>query len=153
VVQDVVEGHRAEQVVAVVSAMGHTTDRLTALAQSVNPEPPARELADTYGTLLFAIDLDGLARETGTTITAELCLMRDAFLLKQDDPFVGVFQGTYEATAGRRLPVGAKPFCDDGNSFWALAGVPALTERTDAADDDEIVAMARKGSPGGGSVL
>jgi acetylornithine deacetylase/succinyl-diaminopimelate desuccinylase-like protein len=71
--------------------------------------------------------LDELARDTGTTITAELCLMRDAFLLQQDDPFVGVFQDAYEATAGRRLPVGAKPFCDDGNSFWALAGVPAIT--------------------------
>jgi aspartate kinase len=34
---------RGEQVVAVVSAMGHTTDRLISLAQSVNAEPPARE--------------------------------------------------------------------------------------------------------------
>jgi acetylornithine deacetylase/succinyl-diaminopimelate desuccinylase-like protein len=76
--------------------------------------------------------LDDLARETGTTMTAELCLMRDAFLLPQDDPFVGVFQGAYEATAGRRLPVGAKPFCDDGNSFWALAGVPAITHGPNA---------------------
>jgi acetylornithine deacetylase/succinyl-diaminopimelate desuccinylase-like protein len=25
------------------------------------------------------------------------------------------------------LKVGAKPFCDDGNSFWALAQVPAVT--------------------------
>jgi acetylornithine deacetylase/succinyl-diaminopimelate desuccinylase-like protein len=71
--------------------------------------------------------LDELARATGTAITAELCLMRDAFLLRQDDPFVAAFQDSYEATAGRRLPVGAKPFCDDGNSFWALAGVPAVT--------------------------
>jgi acetylornithine deacetylase/succinyl-diaminopimelate desuccinylase-like protein len=76
--------------------------------------------------------LDEVARATGTTITAELCLMRDAFLLKQDDPFVAVFQDAYEATAGRRLPVGAKPFCDDGNSFWALAGVPAVTHGPDA---------------------
>jgi acetylornithine deacetylase/succinyl-diaminopimelate desuccinylase-like protein len=53
--------------------------------------------------------------------------MRDAFLLKEEDPLVGAFQSAYEATAGRRLPVGAKPFCDDGNSFWALAGVPAIT--------------------------
>ena len=27
----------------------------------------------------------------------------------------------------RRLPEGAKPFVDDGNSFWALAGIPAIT--------------------------
>lgn len=68
-----------------------------------------------------------LARATGTTIASELCLMRDAFLLDQGHPFVALFQEAYEATAGQRLPLGAKPFCDDGNSFWALAGVPAIT--------------------------
>src|SRR6266446_5091808 len=52
---------RGEQVVAVVSAMGHTTDRLIALAQSVNPEPPAREL-----DMLIA---------NGETITAPLVAM------------------------------------------------------------------------------
>jgi acetylornithine deacetylase/succinyl-diaminopimelate desuccinylase-like protein len=53
--------------------------------------------------------------------------MRDAFLLNQTDPLVEAFQQAQEATAGRRLPHGAKPFCDDGNSFWALANVPAIT--------------------------
>jgi succinyl-diaminopimelate desuccinylase len=77
-----------------------------------------RELRD-----LFA----GLASDTGTAVTAELNLMRDAFLLDQADPLVSAFQGAYAATAGGPLPVGAKPFCDDGNSFWALAGVPAIT--------------------------
>jgi acetylornithine deacetylase/succinyl-diaminopimelate desuccinylase-like protein len=71
--------------------------------------------------------LGDLARETGTSITGDLRMMRDAFLLKQDDPLVAAFQSAYKATAGRRLAVGAKPFCDDGNSFWALAGVPAIT--------------------------
>jgi aspartate kinase len=52
------QGH---QVVAVVSAMGHTTDRLIALAQSINPEPPAREL-----DMLVA---------NGETITAPLVAM------------------------------------------------------------------------------
>ena len=52
------QGH---QVVAVVSAMGHTTDRLIALAESVNPEPPAREL-----DMLIA---------NGETITAPLVAM------------------------------------------------------------------------------
>src|SRR5437899_2071888 len=50
-----------EQVVAVVSAMGHTTDRLITLAQSVNADPPAREL-----DLLVA---------SGETITAPLVAM------------------------------------------------------------------------------
>ena len=52
------DGHR---VVAVVSAMGHTTDRLIALAESVNPDPPAREL-----DMLIA---------NGETITAPLVAM------------------------------------------------------------------------------
>jgi len=71
--------------------------------------------------------LDETARETGTSIGAELCLMRDAFVLPQEDPFVGAFQGAMTAVAGQPLPTGAKPFCDDGNSFWAHAQVPAIT--------------------------
>src|SRR5690242_2883528 len=54
------------QVVAVVSAMGHTTDRLIALAESVNPEPPARELdmlvanGETITAPLVAMCLQGM---------------------------------------------------------------------------------------------
>jgi acetylornithine deacetylase/succinyl-diaminopimelate desuccinylase-like protein len=77
-----------------------------------------RELSDLFRQL---------ERDTGAAVSAEYCLMRDAFRLDQQDPFVTAFQQSYEATAGRALPLGAKPFCDDGNSFWALAGVPAIT--------------------------
>jgi len=55
-----------QQVVAVVSAMGHTTDRLIALAQSVNAEPPARELdmlvanGETITAPLVAMCLQGM---------------------------------------------------------------------------------------------
>src|SRR6202171_3878447 len=57
------QGH---QVVVVVSAMGHTTDRLIALAESVNPEPPARELdmlvatGETIQTPLGTVALAGM---------------------------------------------------------------------------------------------
>ena len=45
VAEKLVAYHRqGERVVAVVSAMGKTTDDLLALAKSVNPHPPAREL-------------------------------------------------------------------------------------------------------------
>src|SRR5205807_3476335 len=70
---------------------------------------------------------DETARTTGTSITAEFKVMRDAFLLKREDPFVSCFQQACETTTGRTLPIGAKPFCDDGNSFWSLAQVPAIT--------------------------
>jgi aspartate kinase len=57
------QGH---QVVAVVSAMGHTTDRLIALAESINPEPPAREMdmlvanGETITAPLVAMCLSGM---------------------------------------------------------------------------------------------
>jgi aspartate kinase len=57
---------RGEQVVVVVSAMGNTTDRMIALAQSVNPEPPARELdmlvanGETITAPLVAMCLEGM---------------------------------------------------------------------------------------------
>lgn len=68
-----------------------------------------------------------IAASTGTAITSELCLMRDAFLLDQKHPFVTSFQDAYSTLAGQTLPIGAKPFCDDGNSFWSLANIPAIT--------------------------
>jgi aspartate kinase len=57
---------QGNQVVAVVSAMGHTTDSLIALAQSINPEPPARELdmlvanGETITAPLVAMCLQGM---------------------------------------------------------------------------------------------
>ena len=57
---------RGHKVVAVVSAMGHTTDRLIALAQSINPDPPARELdmlvanGETITAPLVAMCLQGM---------------------------------------------------------------------------------------------
>jgi len=57
---------KGEKVVVVVSAMGHTTDRMIALAQSLNPEPPARELdmlvanGETITAPLVAMCLQGM---------------------------------------------------------------------------------------------
>jgi acetylornithine deacetylase/succinyl-diaminopimelate desuccinylase-like protein len=86
---------------------------------------PTTRRADVEAELreLFA----EVARDTGTTIAADLVLMRDAFKLDQADPFVAAFRGAYAELGGSELPVGAKPFCDDGNSFWALANIPAIT--------------------------
>jgi acetylornithine deacetylase/succinyl-diaminopimelate desuccinylase-like protein len=64
---------------------------------------------------------------TGTTVTAEFMPIRDGFYLDERDPVVAAFQGAYEATCGKRLPVGPKPFMDDGNAFWELAKRPAIT--------------------------
>ena len=88
------------------------------LQKAVEREQVEREFHDL---------LKDLARETGTTIDAELCLMRDSFLLDQQHPFVAAFQQSHETIAGESLPIGAKPFVDDGNCFWHRAGIPAIT--------------------------
>jgi acetylornithine deacetylase/succinyl-diaminopimelate desuccinylase-like protein len=71
--------------------------------------------------------LSALAAESGATLTVEFVPIRDAYLLEQRHPFVAAFQHAFQLTAGQSLPIGAKPFCDDGNSFWALAQIPAIT--------------------------
>lgn len=76
--------------------------------------------------------LDEVARATGTTITVEFDLMRDAFLLDAKNPFVGVFQAAHQAVNGQPIPLGAKPFCDDCNTFWSQANVPAITHGPNA---------------------
>jgi succinyl-diaminopimelate desuccinylase len=86
---------------------------------------PGTKQADVE-TQLQAI-FDETARTTGTTIRGEFHLMRDAFLLSLNDQVVEAFQHAHTAATGQPLPTGAKPFCDDGNSFWSLANVPAIT--------------------------
>ena len=71
--------------------------------------------------------LDRLAADTGTTVDVRWMLIRDAFALDPDDPLVAAFQGCYRAISGDPLPRGPKPFVDDGNSFSAIGGVPAIT--------------------------
>jgi acetylornithine deacetylase/succinyl-diaminopimelate desuccinylase-like protein len=71
--------------------------------------------------------LEDLARETGTTVECDFRFIRDAFRLEETDPLVRCFQTSYRETTGQELPLGPKPFVDDGNSFHGLAGVPAIT--------------------------
>jgi acetylornithine deacetylase/succinyl-diaminopimelate desuccinylase-like protein len=75
----------------------------------------------------FRALLEWIGRETGVSIDCDWVFTRDAFSLDRGDPFVTAFQGACSAVSGRPLPAGPKPFVDDGNSFWALAGVPAVT--------------------------
>jgi acetylornithine deacetylase/succinyl-diaminopimelate desuccinylase-like protein len=60
-------------------------------------------------------------------IACEWFFIRDAFQLDGSDPFVSVFQEVYTAISGRHLPEGPKPFVDDGNSFWSLKELSAIT--------------------------
>ena len=96
--------------------------------------------------------LDDLAAESGTAIEADFQLVRDAYALDLDAPIVADFQAACTAIDGRPLPTGPKPFVDDGNSVWALAGVPAITHGPRAggqhtveewASIDDLVRLAR----------
>ncbi|MGM0929784.1 MAG: aspartate kinase [Actinomycetota bacterium] len=73
------------QVVAVVSAMGDTTDELLDLAASVSPDPPARELdtllrtGELVSAALLAIALADLGVDVRTFTGSEAGLITDDF--------------------------------------------------------------------------
>jgi acetylornithine deacetylase/succinyl-diaminopimelate desuccinylase-like protein len=71
--------------------------------------------------------LDDLARETHTQLSAEFRFIRDAFRLDPADRLVLAFQSAYRELKGAPLPLGPKPFVDDGNSFFGLGPIPAIT--------------------------
>ncbi|HVU87266.1 MAG TPA: M20/M25/M40 family metallo-hydrolase [Pirellulales bacterium] len=75
----------------------------------------------------FRERVDSIAERSRTTAEIEWRPVRGAFLLEEDCPLVQCFQRGYTTQQGRRIACGAKPFVDDGNSFWALARVPAIT--------------------------
>jgi acetylornithine deacetylase/succinyl-diaminopimelate desuccinylase-like protein len=68
---------------------------------------------------------------TGTRADAKFIRVRDACELDDREPIVDAFQTAHAATTGRRLPLGAKPFVDDGNTLMA-SGTPAITHGPDA---------------------
>jgi acetylornithine deacetylase/succinyl-diaminopimelate desuccinylase-like protein len=83
-----------------------------------NPAAVARDFRD---------QVSRLASETGTSVELSWMLIRDAFALDPDDPLVEIFQGCHRAISGAPLTCGPKPFVDDGNSFSANGGIPAIT--------------------------
>lgn len=86
------------------------------------PGTDPQTVEDEFRNLLSDLE-DG----TGTRISCDWLLIRDGFQLDVSDPFVAVFQEAYEALSGQALQLGPKPFVDDGNSFWAIGKVPAIT--------------------------
>jgi succinyl-diaminopimelate desuccinylase len=75
----------------------------------------------------FRARLTQLGADTHTAISCEWMMIRDAFALDTTAALVTAFQECYRSSTGSSLPYGAKPFVDDGNSFWALAGIPVIT--------------------------
>jgi acetylornithine deacetylase/succinyl-diaminopimelate desuccinylase-like protein len=86
----------------------------------------------------FQTILDDVQRQTGTMIDTEFRFIRDAFRLNPEDRLVGAFQNAYSTVSGRRLPLGPKPFVDDGNSFCGLADMPAITHGPSAGGQHTV---------------
>jgi succinyl-diaminopimelate desuccinylase len=75
----------------------------------------------------------GVAQRTKTTIDIEFEIVRDGFQLDPQHSFVKMFQDAYATTRpGQTISCGAKPFCDDCNTFWAIANVPGITHGPNA---------------------
>jgi len=81
-----------------------------------------------------------------------LQLTRDAFEIAREDPLVTSFQAAHGRVTNKVLPLGAKPFVDDGNCFVQRGGIPAITHGPNAVgahtvDEvvpvDELVRVAR----------
>ena len=73
-----------------------------------------------------------LATESNTTIEANFEVTGEAFRISPDEPIVTAFQAAHRAVTGRELPLGDKPFVDDGNTYGSIGGIPALTHGPDA---------------------
>ncbi|MFO0947530.1 MAG: M20/M25/M40 family metallo-hydrolase [Planctomycetota bacterium] len=71
--------------------------------------------------------LNKLSRKSGTNVDCDFRFVRDAFLLDLDDPLIHAFQRSYSTISGSELVSGPKLFVDDGNSFWGIANVAAVT--------------------------
>lgn len=100
----------------------------------------------------FRAILDELAEETHTTITMEVDASGDAFSISPDVPLMLSFQSAYSDVTGAPLPVGNKPFVDDGSIIIAEYGVPVVTHGPNATGAhtlneavtlDELVRVAR----------
>ena len=75
----------------------------------------------------FSQFLAEVAAATGTQIEVEYTEQGGAYQVDADSRLVQAFQQAHTAVAGSPLPLGAKPFVDDGNLYAAVAGIPALT--------------------------
>ncbi len=96
--------------------------------------------------------LADLADATGTEIELEFIEQGEAYQIDADVPIVRAFQQAHTAVTGSPLPLGPKPFADDGSIYASMAGIPALTHGPaatgahtlhEAVPVDELVRVAK----------
>jgi acetylornithine deacetylase/succinyl-diaminopimelate desuccinylase-like protein len=86
---------------------------------------PGRDRAEVEAEFRGLLNEVGSRR--GLEVGCEYTVIRDAFRLDESHTFVQTFQRTFAEAESAPLPTGPKRFVDDGNSFWGLAGIPAIT--------------------------
>jgi acetylornithine deacetylase len=100
----------------------------------------------------FRALLNEVAASTHTDINVEFEIPGDAFRIDPEGPLATAFQTAYTEVTGAPLPVGNKPFVDDGHLFAMEAGLPALTHGPaatgahtlhEAVSLDELVRVAQ----------
>lgn len=63
----------------------------------------------------------------GIKVEGKFNFQLDSYELNQDNPLLPAFQSAYLKVTNRSLPLGPKPFVDDGNIFISKANIPAIT--------------------------
>ncbi|MBP85656.1 MAG: hypothetical protein CMJ64_02900 [Planctomycetaceae bacterium] len=91
------------------------------------PGTKMNDAEDQYQQILADV-----AEQHGVQIEGRFQVARDAYQIDEQGPFVTAFQTAHNAATGKKLPIGAKPFVDDGNEFVHRAGIPAITHGPDA---------------------
>lgn len=137
-------------------------DTALALIGIPSPTGSARAVADRLAAMLvserFTVERPSAGHDPAPAVVVRLDAGKPGRVLQLDGhldtvhlPFVAAFQAAHRAATGRMLPLGPKPFVDDGNSFWSLAGIPAITHgpRAEGAhtgrewvDIDDLVRVA-----------
>jgi acetylornithine deacetylase/succinyl-diaminopimelate desuccinylase-like protein len=74
----------------------------------------------------FRAVLEEVARSRSVQVGGTFQVARDAFELLPG-ALRGAFQAAHKSVVGRELPLGAKPFVDDGNTFASRGRIPAIT--------------------------
>src|SRR5262249_18920664 len=81
-------------------------------------EGPRRWLPETDAAIVeaeFRELLSAFARDWHLETHLDYLLIRNAFRLQMEHPIVHTFRQCYAKDCGRELPLGPKPFVDDGN--------------------------------------
>ncbi|MCB0061401.1 MAG: M20/M25/M40 family metallo-hydrolase [Caldilineaceae bacterium] len=68
-----------------------------------------------------------VAAETNTQIEVEFHVQGEAYAIDQTHPIIDAFQMAHAAVTGDLLPLGAKPFVDDGSSYAGMGGIAAIS--------------------------